>query len=63
MASGLYWRRYGEWDGPILTGLAEKVVQLNIEQLELIDPVKFAARCPFSIGCERFLQKSNSTSS
>ncbi|GAX77943.1 hypothetical protein CEUSTIGMA_g5385.t1 [Chlamydomonas eustigma] len=63
LASGMYWSRYGQWDGPILTGLAEKVVQLNIEHLELIDPAKFATKCPFAIGCERFLQKRNSTDS
>jgi len=54
LASGLFWWRYGEWDSPVLTAIADRVKQLNADLLEIIDPQRFAAKCPFRSGCEVF---------
>lgn len=55
-ASSMFWRKYGEWDKPLLMGLAEYVKANNAKHLEVVGN-KMASKCPFATGCEIFHSK------
>ena len=61
VASGMYWRRYGQHNEVLLQGLYVRVAEANAAHLKMIESRFEGRKCPWALGCAVLHASKNKT--